>query len=195
MLTWVTGGFKEFNAEVETESDDFVSAKVKFTAARQSVFDFTFDKYSKEATGVAPSTTTAVPATPVVAPLGGESGGWVSSGVDPALIPLPIPETVPDMLAQLRTRTTQIKGFIDRGLFGDVYVPAFQAKDLAIALASHEDRLSPDKRTLAEPAIAKLVRASYLLDAFGDIGNKNQIVAAYAQFAEAEAIIQSVFSR
>ena len=70
-----------------------------------------------------------------------------------------------------------------------------EAKDLVIALASHEDGLPPEKRLLAEPAIAKLVRASYLLDAFGDIGNKNQIVAAYAQFAEAEAIIQSVFPR
>jgi len=181
-----------------------VQAKVKFKPTeRQNVFDFTFDKYSKEPIVPATATTTMPPPTaastapaPIV-PIGGESGGTtpMPSGVDPALIPLPIRDTVPEILAQLRTRTDQIKGFIDKGLFGDVYVPAFQAKDLAIALASHEDALAPETRSAAEPAIAKLVRASYLLDAFGDIGNRNQIVAAFAQFAEAETIILSVFPR
>jgi hypothetical protein len=183
-----------------------LQAQVTFKPTdRQSVFDFTFDKYSKEPTAAPPGTlTTPMPTTPAttpttapVAPFGGESGGAapMPSGVDPALIPLPIPDTLPEILSQLRTRTEQIKGFIDKGLFGDVYVPAFQAKDLAIALTSHEDGLPPDSRSLAEPAIAKLVRASYLLDAFGDIGNKNQIVAAFAQFVEAEQIIQSAFAR
>jgi hypothetical protein len=186
-----------------TKLPAILQAKVKFSAtARQSVFDFTFDKYTKDLPAAAPTTTTTTTTTtptttPVVVPVGGESGGLppMPSGVDPALIPLPIPETVPEILAQLHTRTSQIKGFIDKGLFGDVYVPAFQAKDLAIALASHEDALAPETRSAAEPAIAKLVRASYLLDAFGDIGNRNQIVAAFAQFAEAETIIQSVFPR
>jgi len=187
-----------------------VQAKVKFKpASHQSVFDFTFEQYSKEpapiptgtlVTPMPPAGTTTIAPTPApITPtpaIGGESGGsTTSSGVDPALVPLPIPDTVPEILGQLRTRSTQIKGFIDRGLFGDVYVPAFQAKDLAIALASKEETLAADRRSVIEPAIAKLVRASYLLDAFGDIGNKNQIVAAYAQFAEAEAIIQSVYSR
>jgi hypothetical protein len=173
-----------------TKLPAIVQAKVKFsTTARQSVFDFTFNTYTKDLPTVAPTTT------PAVGHVGGESGGLppLPSGVDPALIPLPIPETVPEILAQLHTRTNQIKGFIDKGMFGDVYVPAFQAKDLAIALSSHEDGLAPETRSAAEPAIAKLVRASYLLDAFGDIGNKNQIVAAFAQFVEAEQIIQSAF--
>jgi len=108
-------------------------------------------------------------------------------------VPLPIPDTVPEILGQLRTRSTQIKGFIDRGLFGDVYVPAFQAKDLAIALASKEETLAADRRSVIEPAIAKLVRASYLLDAFGDIGNKQQISEAYAKFVEAAKDITASF--
>ena len=177
-------------------------AKVKFPpTGRQSVFDFTFDRLTKEPTGSPTTTmTTTAPAAasaPIAPPVSPAepAAASTSSGVDPALIPLPIPETVPEILSQLQTRTGQIKGFIDRGLFGDVYVPAFQAKDLAIALTSHEDGLAPDKRRVAEPAIAKLVRASYLLDAFGDLGNKNQIVAAFAQFTEAEQIVQSAFAR
>jgi hypothetical protein len=115
------------------------------------------------------------------------------SGVDPALIPLPIPDNVPEIVAQLRTRTDQIRTLIDRGMFADVYVPAFHAKDLALALADHGKTLTPERRRVAEPAIAKLVRNAYLLDAFGDIGNKQQISAAYAEFAEASKDILSVF--
>jgi hypothetical protein len=97
------------------------------------------------------------------------------------------------MLAQLKTRTEQIRSFIDKGAFAAIYVPAFQAKDLALALDEHKTELSPEKRKIAEPAIAKLVRAAYLLDAFGDIGNKQQISEAYAKFTEAENAIRGAF--
>ena len=117
----------------------------------------------------------------------------LSSGVDPALVPLPIPETVPEMLAQLRTRTDQIRSFIDKGSFASIYVPAFQAKDLALALDAHKNELPAEKRRVAEPAIAKLVRSAYMLDAFGDLGNKQQISDAYAIFLAATRDIQSAF--
>jgi hypothetical protein len=109
------------------------------------------------------------------------------------LVPLPIPDTVPEMLAQLKTRTEQIRSFIDKGAFAAIYVPAFQAKDLALALDEHKGELTPAGRKLAEPAIAKLVRSAYLLDAFGDIGNKQQISEAYAKFMEAEKDIHAAF--
>jgi hypothetical protein len=119
----------------------------------------------------------------------------VSGGVDPALIALPIPDTVPEMLAQLRTRTDQIRGLIDRGSFGSIYVPAFQAKDLALALDEHKKDLTEERRRIEEPAVAKLVRSAYLLDAFGDIGNKQQIAEAYSMFVEATKDLQSVFPK
>ena len=139
-------------------------------------FDFTFESYSKE---------------PTAAPASGSSD--LSSGVDPALVPLPIPDTVPEMLAQLRTRTDQIRAIIDKGSFASIYVPAFQAKDLALALDARKDTLTPEKRKIAEPAITKLVRSAWLLDAFGDIGNKQQITEAYAKFVEAAKDIQAAF--
>ena len=75
----------------------------------------------------------------------------LSSSVDPALIPVPIPETVPEMLAQLRTRTDQIRSFIDKGAFAAIYVPAFQAKDLALALDEHKTELPDDRQRVAVP--------------------------------------------
>jgi hypothetical protein len=183
-------------------------AKVKFKAdAPENRFDFTFDGYSKEpAPGAAPRTTTAAPtaapATPAAAPTPSPTMAAstststtpdLSSGVDPALVPLPVPETVPEILSQLRTRTDQIRSFIDKGSFASIYVPAFQAKDLALALDAHKDKLPAEKRKVAEPAIAKLVRVAYMLDAFGDLGNKQQITEAYAKFVEAAKDIQSSF--
>jgi heavy metal-binding protein len=184
-------------------------AKVKFKAdGPDNRFDFTFDAYSKEPpAGAAPRTTSAVPAAPsatpaapaVPAPTGAAAPAPsspapdLSAGVDPALVPLPIPETVPEMLAQLRQRTDQIRSFIDKGSFASIYVPAFQAKDLALALDAQKSTLSVEKRKVAEPAIAKLVRVAYMLDAFGDLGNKQQITEAYSKFVEAEKNIQSSF--
>jgi predicted transcriptional regulator len=117
----------------------------------------------------------------------------VASGVDPALVPVPIPETVPEMLAQLKTRNEQVRQFIDKGMFAAIYVPAFQAKDLALALDEHKKELPPEKVKIAEPAIARLVRSAYLLDAFGDLGNKQQIVDAYARFNDAVGEITLAF--
>jgi hypothetical protein len=188
-------------------------AKVKFKPeAPDNRFDFTFDSYSKEpAPGAAPRTTSAAPtaapaaapATPAAAPTSSTTTvpstptstttPDLSSGVDPALVPLPVPDSVPEILSQLRTRTDQIRSFIDKGSFASIYVPAFQAKDLALALDAHKDTLPAEKRKIAEPAIAKLVRVAYMLDAFGDLGNKQQITEAYAKFIEAEKDIQASF--
>lgn len=185
-----------------------MAAKVRFKPdSAENHFDFTFDSYSKEPTAAptatmaattaqpapapatAPSASAAAPATVPAAPAATPTPG----GVDPGLIPLPIPGTVPEMLAQLSQRTEQIKRFIDQGAFANVYVPAFQAKDLALALDEHKKDLPPDRLKIAEPAIKRLVRTAWLLDAFGDIGNKNQITEAYAQFAAAVKDVESAF--
>ncbi len=190
-----------------------MTAKVSFKqGGPESVFDFAFDKFSTEAT--APRMTSASPSgtpTPPPAPEANaaaateasakasadrpttSSPASTASEVDLALVPLPIPETVPEMLAQLRTRNEQIRAFIERGSLGSVYVPAFQAKDLALALDRHKDQVAAERRKIVEPAIARLVRSAYLLDAFGDLGNKQQIIDAYALFAEALKDIEESF--
>ena len=170
-------------------------ALVKFApGGKDNRFDFTFPNFSKEPHAIGgPAVTTAALATtaPLMETLPPPSDA--SPGIDPALVPLPIPDTVPEMLAQLKTRTDQIRAFIDKGTFAAIYVPAFQAKDLALALDEHKSELTPERRKAAEPAIAKLVRSAYLLDAFGDIGNKQQISGAYGKFVEAANDIHASF--
>ena len=112
---------------------------------------------------------------------------------DPSLVPLPIPDTVPEIVAQIKTRNEQIGELIARGDFAAVYVPAFQARDLAIALEPRLNDLTPAKRAVAEPAIKRLVRTAWLLDAFGDLGNRQQITDAYAVFTATVADVVSAF--
>jgi hypothetical protein len=188
-----------------------LEAKVAFKAgAPPYVFDFSFGTYSKDQAVSAPTITKVAPVAPPAAILATpaveasamtvvaeptSSPTPLPSGVDTTLIALPIPDTVPELLAQLHTRTVQIRGLIDEGLFGEIYVPAFQAKDLAVALEAHESELPPDRRPASEAAIAALVREAYLLDAFGDLGNRQQISAAFNEFAAASTEIVSIFQR
>jgi hypothetical protein len=114
---------------------------------------------------------------------------------DPSLVTLPIPDSVPEIVAQISTRTTQVRELIDRGNFAAVFVPAFQAKDLAIALEGRLAMLSADRRGSAAAAIARLVRAAWLLDASGDAGNRRQLLAADAMFAAASSDVVEAFGR
>src|SRR5262249_41796427 len=130
-----------------------MQAKVKFQpAAPEHQFDFVFEKYSKDApapvmtlTTAPASSTPSTSSSPTPTPTAGTPPAGsppplleiAPSAVDAALVPVPIPETVPEMLVQLRTRNEQIKMFIERGAFASVYVPAFQAKDVALALDAH----------------------------------------------------------
>jgi hypothetical protein len=113
---------------------------------------------------------------------------------DPILLQLPIPDTAAGIVAQLKTRSRQVAELIERGDFAAIYVPAFQAKDLAIALESRLNDLPAAKREAAEPAIDRLVRTAWLLDAFGDLGNRQQITAAYALFVSAVDDLIAAFS-
>jgi hypothetical protein len=112
--------------------------------------------------------------------------------VNAAVIQVAIPDTVGEIVAQISARNRQIGELIDLGKFTDVWFPAFEAKDLALAMSSHAPQIPADKRPLLEPTINRLLRAAWLLDAFGDLGNREQITAAYADFKSAVAGIESL---
>jgi len=118
------------------------------------------------------------------------SGG----AIDPSLIQVPIPDSVPEMLAQLDTRKDQIGALIERGNFAAVFVPAFQARDLALALEERLGTLPVTSRQRGAPAIQRLVRAAWMLDAFGDVGNKQQLTDAFMLFSSAVTEVGSVFA-
>ena len=194
-------------ARVDTASmPAAMTAKVQFKRDAPEVrFDFTFPAFSRQpaapcGAGLKPCATgTATPSTRVAvvpgppAPTTMPEPAAPQPAVDPSLVPLPIPDTVQEIRAQLETRGEQVGELIRRGDFTAVYVPAFQARDLAIALESRLADLPAARREAAEPAINRLVRTAWLLDAFGDLGNRQQITEAYTIFSSAVADVIAAF--
>ena len=195
-----SGGYLEARIDSVTFPAQ-MSAKVQFKAdVPEYRFDFTFPAFTREpvrlsaatpsaaGTTTAPSETAQRPAQPAV-PTAVEA----PPAIDPSLVPLPIPDTVEEIVGQLKTRSDQVGELIRRGDFTAVYVPAFQARDLAIALEPRLGNLAPTKRAVAEPAITRLVRTAWLLDAFGDLGNRQQITDAYSSFTSAVEDVVAAF--
>jgi hypothetical protein len=187
-----------------------IVAKVKLKAdAPEYHFDFTFTEFSKQPPAIpAPAIVRNAPAPapppavagPAVAPAQSAAASTSPAStmsttgpiVNPALPQVSIPETVGEIVAQIGTRNRQIGELIELGRFSDVWFPAFEAKDLALAMSAHAAQIPGDQRALLEPTINRLVRAAWLLDAFGDLGNREQITAAYADFRSAVAGIESL---
>jgi len=173
-----------------------MTAKVRFGNDQPEYrFDFTFEKLTKDplvpVAGPTQAKTTPQPATtPAVTT---PTSASTAPGPDPALTPLPVPATMSGIVDQLKMRQRQVGELIMRGDFGAVWVPAFQAKDLAIALEPHLAHLDPAKRDIAEPAINNVVRTAWLLDAAGDVGNRQQIELVYTSFASAVTNLAAAF--
>ena len=115
-----------------------------------------------------------------------------TAGLQP-LVPVPVPETLGEILSQLRTRHAQVGALVASGEFGSVWVPAFQARDLAIALESHLAQIGAGARDLAEPALQEVVRAAWRLDSVGDLGNRQQVEDASTRFSAAVTAVLTAF--
>jgi hypothetical protein len=171
-----------------------MTAKVKFGSDQpEHRFDFTFQSFSKEPAAPTARPSVAQPLSAPVAPTTVPAPPAVSSSEIDPLTPTPIPTSMSGMLEQLEVRQKQVGALIARGDFAAVWVPAFQAKDVAIALEPHVAHLSADKRDAGEPALSRVVRTAWLLDAAGDVGNRAQIESVYAAFAAAVADVLTAF--
>ena len=92
-------------------------------------------------------------------------------------------------------RVAHIGELVKKGAFGEVWVPAFQAKDLATGARRAGRRLLPaDQRLPARSALERLVRAAWALDAAGDTGNRSDVEEAYRGLADAARELERLFS-
>ena len=168
-----------------------MTAKVRFGRdSEEHRFDFTFDGLTKEPAAPTSVPTAAAPSTGIAAVSPTATVPPPAQTADTGLGPQAIPSSMAEILSELKGKETEVRDLIARGDFGAVWVPAFRAKDLAIALEPHLAHLSVQKRDAGEPALARVVRGAWLLDAAGDVGNRQQVEAAYSTFTAgvAEAI-------
>jgi hypothetical protein len=169
-----------------------MTAKVRFGSdADEHRFDFTFDALTKE-----PAAPTSVPqaakASPATAPASVATATAAPAASQPAA-GVDMPATMAGIVGELQRKNTEVRDLIARGDFAAVWVPAFAAKDLAISLEPHLAHLQVNKRDVGEPALARVVRGAWLLDAAGDVGNRQQIEAAYSTFSAGVADVVAAF--
>ena len=139
----------------------------------------------------------------IFAELSGEDSPSAVGGVTfadaPAAVPLAerilpdIPAEAGQIVVELASRDQQIEDMIGRGAFTEIFIPALQAKELALALHKHGSELPESGRNQVRIAVRHLVRAAYLLDWYGDLGNKTDVDTAYGVFGAAVGEISAVY--
>ena len=105
-----------------------------------------------------------------------------------------IPEQTSDIIAGISTRNDNIGTLVAEGGFTEIFIPALQSKELALALNERAETLPIRGRNDVRIAVRSLVRAAWLLDWYGDLGNKQQVSEAYDIFSEAVAEINRVYT-
>jgi hypothetical protein len=86
-----------------------------------------------------------------------------------------IPDTADGIYEAILHRDARVQELIANGVWPDLYIPALEAKDLGLALIEKEGD------AVAVP-VKKLVRAAWLLDVYGDMGNRVEVEEAYRLF-------------
>jgi hypothetical protein len=115
------------------------------------------------------------------------------SRTDAATLANSLPSATAELIKLLELRTHEVDQAIQAGQFGYVYIPTMLSKDIALALDDHVKELPEQRQAQAASAIRRLVLASWELDLYGDLGNKEKITRVYNLFAAAFADIKAAY--
>jgi hypothetical protein len=110
------------------------------------------------------------------------------------LMQIDIPDKTTEILSLLGSRNRDIRELINKGSFGEIYVSAFQAKELALALEFKMKELPQARQLTVSAAIERVVRSAWQLDNYGDLGDRDLINEAYGAFAGAVQELQTAFA-
>lgn len=150
-----------------------IIAKVTFGVGGEEFpeerFDFIFSEYSADAATAASVPTSGAP----------DSAVPLSARIQPDM-----PELTSELVSEIGVRSQQLLELVTAGRFTEVFIPALQGKELALELETRVDveNLPSRQRNDLRIAVRHLVRAAYLLDWYGDLGNKQQVSGAYDIF-------------
>lgn len=105
-----------------------------------------------------------------------------------------IPERTLDIVGGIDDRNGEIGQLVAEGRFTEIFIPALQSKELALALDQRAEALPAAGRNRVRIAVRSLVRAAWLLDWYGDLGNKQQVSEAHDIFDAAVQDINRVYA-
>jgi hypothetical protein len=103
------------------------------------------------------------------------AGETPAAGSIPAAGPLVIPAAASEIVSEILIRAERIEDMMRRGVWNELYIPALEAKSLALAL---EKKAGQD----VSLPVKRIVRAAWLLDIYGDLGNRLKVESAYEIF-------------
>lgn len=171
-----------------------MTAKVRFAGDQpEHRFDFTFASFSKEPPVPPRRASVTQPLSSPAPPAAASPASPAPSAEAASLASVALPASMSGLLELLDARQKEAGEVIARGDLGAVWVPAFGAKDIAIALEPHVDHLDASRRDAAASALLRVVRAAWLLDAAGDVGNRAQVDAAYGTLRAAASEVVTGF--
>ena len=158
-----------------------ITAKVTFRAGDpEHRFDFSFPAL----------TTEPKPGAPVVAaPPTGAKAQFEAS------VPTEAPRTSEALLDDLTAQSKAVDGAVKSGAFGQIYLSALAAKDAALQLEAADGDQPETRRVQITAAVRQIVLAAWLLDQYGDLGDRQRIDDAYQAFAAGVAELLRAYAR
>lgn len=161
-----------FEARVPTSLPAQITAKVKFASdGSEHRFDFSFPAYTKEPKAGAPVVTT---------PLTSAKAQFEALGED-------APQTKEALIAEITAQSQSVEAAVRSGAFGLIYLSALATKDAALKLEALSGELPADRRLHVSTATRQIVLSAWLLDLYGDLGDRQKIEDAHRPFAAAVA--------
>jgi hypothetical protein len=158
-----------------------ITTKVKFLAdGPEHRFDFSFAAYTKEPPpGTVPPVMTTAPSPTQVEAAPGEDA----------------PQTTDGLLAALKANANQVDALLEQGALAQLYIPALATKDTALTLESRTNELPDNRRGPAAAAVRRIVLAAWLIDLYGDLGDKPKLTDAYQSFAAGVADLVRAYEK
>ena len=144
-----------------------ISLRLSFAAGGpEHRFDFAFPAYTSEPKPKAPAAPAATPT--AAANLTGAPGETSSD--------------IAALVQEVKQQRQAVDGAVSSGSYGSIYIAALAAKDAALRLESLDGRLPEPQRVLVSAAVKRIVVSAWLLDMYGDLGDRQKIEESLQAF-------------
>lgn len=154
-------------------------AKIAFASGdKESRFDFTFPAYSRDI----PTAATSAPVAPVAPSASASAVPAQTAAADK-------PNAPSTLLNDLKARSADVDALLKEGNLAAVYVPALQAKDLALEIQAKQPAAGQDR---IEASVKQIVLAAYQLDSYGDLGDAEKAQQAFRTMSVAVAQLDAL---
>jgi hypothetical protein len=104
-----------------------------------------------------------------------------------------LPKTIPELLTELKHRVGEVDSLVKAGSLSEVWLPAMGTKTVALVLGDRASELPAPKQAQVTSAVSRVVTSAWLIDGYGDLGNRGKIVEAYDQLASAIADLEGAY--